>query len=333
MADAENMQRDGMAEQPSAGSPAKVGSVDVASSAADASGATATADAANAADAAVSPDALQPPAPPSFARDYRELAQEAANVRARQAARAHAARRRRIAALGIAVAGVALVVVGAAATLLLSHVSFDEPDAADGATSTAPGASSDDSSAQMPFESGDGSEASEGSVSAVEAVVAADQISAAFSSLASDEDGVFTGFVAAFMEDYDQGVNTEVSYTLSDLGIQSEELAPLLLSGFSCTAASVDVQGQTAWVNVEVTSKSFADQANAFAQAVESGAAAVQDEESYKAFLKQAYLEAFDGVSPRSHSLLVTVARTDDGWTVTDDTMEYILGSVWYTSA
>ena len=78
------------------------------------------------------------------------------------------------------------------------------------------------------------------------------------------------------------------------------------------TVTNVDVQGQTAWVNVDVTSKSLADQADAFAQVVESGASEAQDEEAYKAFLKQAYLESLDAASPRSHSLLVTVSRADD---------------------
>lgn len=317
MADAENKQRGGTTGESLTDSLAEAG---------------AAAPAFGAGGASVS-EAPLPPAPPGPARDYRDLAQEAANVRAQQAARAHAARRRRIAALGIAVAGVVLVIAGAAATLLLSHVPFGDQEAADGMAATDSSASSDNASTQEPSESGDSADSSEGSVSAVEAVVAADQISAAFSALASDEGGAFTNFVSEFMEDYDQGINTEVSYTLSDLGIQPEELATQLLSGFSCTAANVDVQGQTAWVSVEVTSKSLADQANEFAQAVESGATDAQDEEAYKAFLKQAYLESFDSVSPRSHSLLVTVARTDDGWTVTDDTMEYILGSVWYTSA
>lgn len=317
MADAENKQRGGMTGESLTDSPTEAGAAVPAFGAGGAS----------------MSEAPLPPAPPGPARDYRDLAQEAANVRAQQAARAHAARRRRIAALGIAVAGVVLVIAGAAATLLLSHVPFGDQEAADGMAATDSSASSDGASTQEPSESGDSADSSEGSVSAVEAVVAADQISAAFSALASDEGGAFTSFVSEFMEDYDQGINTEVSYTLSDLGIQPEELATQLLSGFSCTAANVDVQGQTAWVSVEVTSKSLADQANEFAQAVESGATDAQDEEAYKAFLKQAYLESFDSVSPRSHSLLVTVARTDDGWTVTDDTMEYILGSVWYTSA
>lgn len=317
MADAENKQRGGMTGESLTDSSTEAGAAVPAFGAGGAS----------------MSEAPLPPAPPGPARDYRDLAQEAANVRAQQVARAHAARRRRIAALGIAVAGVVLVIAGAAATLLLSHVPFGDQEAADGMAATDSSASSDNASTREPSESGDSADSSEGSVSAVEAVVAADQISAAFSALASDEGGAFTNFVSEFMEDYDQGINTEVSYTLSDLGIQPEELATQLLSGFSCTAANVDVQGQTAWVSVEVTSKSLADQANEFAQAVESGATDVQDEEAYKAFLKQAYLESFDSVSPRSHSLLVTVARTDDGWTVTDDTMEYILGSVWYTSA
>lgn len=319
MADAKKWQHDGATEGLFADRPAEAGQP---ADSSDASGC----DIAN---------VFAPPAPPNPTLDYQSLAREAARIRAQEAARAHAAKRRRITALCIAVAGVALVIVGAVAALLLTHPSLESGDGGLAESPVADGnASSANESSQGSSESGsDAPVTSEGSVSAVEAVVAADQISADFASLVADEDGVFTGFVQSFMDDYDQGVNTEVSYTLAGLDVQAEELAQSLLAGFSCTVTNVDVQGQTAWVNVDVTSKSLADQADAFAQVVESGASEAQDEEAYKAFLKQAYLESLDAASPRSHSLLVTVSRTDDGWTVTEGTMEYILGSVWYTSA
>lgn len=275
-----------------------------------------------------------PPNPPRLVRDYRELAQDAARIRAQQAERARRARRTRLIALAIAISGVVLILVGAAAVLLVAHPgdvansSDDAPALQAPAEQEGDGSESGDDAGSSPS----GGQADE-SVSAVEQVVATDQISAAFSSLAANEDGVFDGFVQSFMDDYDRGVNGEVSYDLADLGIRAEDLSQALLSGFSCSVSNVDVHGSTAWVTLEVTSKSLADQADAFARSVEGADASFEDEEAYKAFLTQAYFDAFDGVSPRSHSLLITVEKSGSGWPVADDTIEYVLGSVWYTSA
>lgn len=277
-----------------------------------------------------------PPEPPQLSRDFDELAQAAAEVRAQEASRAHAAKRRRIAALGIAIAGVALILAGALGTFVLFHA----PEATDASSASQAGVSqqtASDATANEEGGSSQGESSADGaegeSVSAVEAVVAKDQISAAFSSLSSDENGLFTSYVTSFMEDYDAGVSSSVSYTFADLGIEAEDLSAALRTDFSCEVVSVDVQGKTAWVSLNVSSKSLADQADAFAKSVESGASSAQDEESYKAFLKQAYLDAFSGVSARSHELLVTIERGEGKWTVTDDAFEYILGTVWYTSA
>lgn len=292
-------------------------------------------------------DAPTPPDAQSISRDYRDLAQEAAAIRAREATRAREAKRKRIAAVGIAITGVVLVIVAAVGAFMLTHPGDIAGRGGDsgGVSQDAPtndDASSGEHSAENPSEEEDAIEGDafdsdslgdEGGVSAVEAVVATDQIRASFSALASDKDGVFTGFVQAFMDDYDRGVNTEVSYTLADLGIEPSELSEALLSGFSCTVDDVEIHGQTAWVNVSVTSKSLADQADTFARTVESSGESGQDEESYKAFLKRAFFEAFDSVSPRSHELLITVERSKEGWSVDDSAFEYILGSIWYTSA
>ncbi len=285
---------------------------------------------------AAPPSPGEPPAPPAapcVKRDYRDLSQEVARIRAQEAERMRRAKKNRAAALAIAVVGVLVILVGAAGAFLAAHI----PEAGNAGDDTAVSQPADEGGSDASA-AGDAAQAGEGSsdsggVSAVEAVVASDQINAAFAALSTNADGEFTEFVQAFMDDYDQGVNAQSSYTLADLGIQADELSQALLSGFSCSVTNVDVQGQTAWVSVDVTSKSLADQADAFARAVESGAGAAEDEESYKAFLKQAYFDAFSGVSPRSHSLLVTVDRADGKWAVTEDTMEYILGSVWYTSA
>lgn len=276
----------------------------------------------------------EPPEPPALTRDFHDLARDAARIRALQRDQERRARRTRLAALGIVVAGIALIAVGAVAALVAAHVpagiGASEETAVSGGTFDD---ASDDSPRGTVSSPSAASPQGEETVSAVEAVVAADQISASFSSLAANEDGLFDAFVQMFMDDYDRGVNGEASYALADLGIEAEELSSALLEGFSCSVENVDVHGQTAWVTLGVTSKSLVDQADAFARIVESSEVPTDGEEEYKAFLKGAYFDAFYEVAPRSHSLLVTVERTQGGWSVTEDVMEYVLGSVWYTSA
>lgn len=274
-----------------------------------------------------------PPDPPRLVRDFRELAQDAAQIRAQQVEQARRARLTRLIALTIAISGVVLIIVGAAAVLFITHPANISNPLGDASAVHAPTEQEDVGSSSSGGDSAFSVGQADESVSAVEQVVATDQISAVFSSLAANEDGVFDGFVRAFMDDYDRGVNGEVSYGLADLGIRAEDLSQALLSGFSCTVSNVDVHGSTAWVTLELTSKSLADQADAFARSVEGTEASFEDEDAYRAFLAQAYFDAFDGVSPRSHSLLVTVEKSGSGWPVADDTIEYVLGSVWYTSA
>lgn len=279
-------------------------------------------------DAANASDVPSPPAPPSVTRDYRDLADEAARIQALRSDRERRSRRTRVAALGMAAAGIALLVAGALAALATTHP-LGMPGVQDDTSAVQDAPVDDSPEEESPSSAGTEDE----SISAVEAVVAADQINASFAALSSDTDGAFSEYVRAFMDDYDRGVNRETSYAFSDLGIDTQELSQALIAGFSCSVIDIDVHGGTAWVTLEVASKGLADQADAFARAVEESGGGLENEEEYKAFLKESYLAAFDDISPRSHSLLVTVEKSNDGWKVTDATMEYVLGSVWYTSA
>ena len=283
-------------------------------------------------------DVPVPPAAPTRMCDYRDLAVAAEKIRAQEAVRAQALRRRKK-FIGIVVVTAVVVLIALAAGLFLfiqentllgarADTSAHQEESSSDDTAT-------DSGTDTDTEADEGSDSSSSSeeISAAEAAVATSSIRSAFVALANDKDGIFTAFVEAFMESYDSGVNTAASYTFADLDIQPEELAQVLLSDFSCSVTSIEIFSQTAWVTLEVSSKSLADQADIFADAVESSASSAEDEEAYRALLKQEYLAAFDSISARTHSLVVTVDSDGGNWTVTDDAMEYILGSVWYTSA
>ena len=298
----------------------------------------------------VSSDVTVPPVAPTEVCDYRDLAAQAEEIRAQEAARKQALRRRKK-IIGIAASAAVVVLIVFAAVLFLfmqentllgeraevstnsQEENFFEQDAdADDNVSDDTASDSDAYTNTETSESSDTSSSDE-EVSAAEAAVATSSIRSAFTALSNDKDGIFTSFVEAFMEDYDSGVDTKTSYTFADLDIQPEELAEALLSDFSCSVSNIEIFNQVAWVTVEVSSKSLADQAEVFADAVESGAVSAEDEEAYRSLLKQEYLAAFDSISARTHSLVVTVDRDEGNWTVSDDVMEYILGSVWYTSA
>lgn len=298
----------------------------------------------------VSSDVPVPPAAPMEACDYRDLAAQAEVIRVRDTVRKQALRRRKK-IIGIAASAAVVVLIAFAAALFFfmqentllgarAEVSMNsqEKTSSEYGIDTDDNVSDDtvsDSDAYIDTETSESSDASSSDkgVSAAEAAVATSSIRSAFTALVNDREGIFTSFVEAFMEDYDSGVNTDTSYTFADLDIQPEELAEALLSDFSCSATSIEIFNQTAWVTLEVNSKSLADQADIFADAIESSAASAEDGETYRAILKREYLAAFDSISARTHTLVVTVDGDGSNWAVSDDVMEYILGSVWYTSA
>lgn len=151
-----------------------------------------------------------------------------------------------------------------------------------------------------------------------------------FVALSKNEDSQLTTYVQAFMQDYDAGVNKNVSYGFSDLGITADELSAKLQDGLSAEVVSVDVYGDKAWVEVSVVSRSFADQTEAFAAAMARGDRDFADEESYREYLKQELLGAFDEVEPRAHETLIVMEREDEGWQLSPENMASLLGTAWY---
>lgn len=153
-----------------------------------------------------------------------------------------------------------------------------------------------------------------------------DQLSA----LVADEDAALTGYVERFMAAYDAAIDPESSYRFCDLGITPEELVDKLKAGLAFKIESVDVYGGKAWVEVSVSSKSFSEQADAFAAKVAGAALDHEDAEAYKAYLKEALLDSFDGVKVRPGSALVVVDRGEDGWGFSSDDVASLLGAAWY---
>lgn len=158
----------------------------------------------------------------------------------------------------------------------------------------------------------------------------------AFGSLAINEDAAFEACLQRFLDTYDKSLATapaaqRASYGFADLDITASELTPLLLSGFSCGVKQVDVYDNTAWITLEVTSRSLLEQADVF-----SRAARLADEDfseateaTYKQDLKQAYLDAFDGLPARTGQVLVTMPCGGDAWDVPQQVLDQVLAAAW----
>lgn len=151
-----------------------------------------------------------------------------------------------------------------------------------------------------------------------------------FEILSKNENSELTPYVQAFMEDYDEGVDESVSYGFSDLGITADELAEKLRTDLEADVVSVDAYGDKAWVEVSVTSRSFSDQAEAFASAVARSSQDFADEESYKDYLRKTLLESFDGLEPRTNDTLIVVERVGGAWQLSSENMTSLLGMAWY---
>ena len=162
-----------------------------------------------------------------------------------------------------------------------------------------------------------------------EASEAEEALSAQLAAVAADEDGVLSAYVERFMADYDAGIDPDSSYRFSDLGISAEELTEKLRVGLSFEVEAVDVYGDKAWVEARVSSKSFSEQADVFAARLTGAALNYEDAESYKAYVKEALLGAFDSVKARSKSSLVVVDRDESGWSFSPDDVASLLGGAW----
>ncbi len=146
--------------------------------------------------------------------------------------------------------------------------------------------------------------------------------------LANDEDGQFRACAESFMEAYDAGV-AEESYTFADLGVTADDLSPRLRSGLEFSIARIDVYNGTAWVDVDVSSKSISAAVETFSRSVAGAALECDDEQTYLDTLKEAFLDAFDGQESRTTRVLLTVAQEDGAWTLSDANKATLFGAAW----
>ena len=150
----------------------------------------------------------------------------------------------------------------------------------------------------------------------------------ALNALAADEDSQFLDCIQEFVDAYDSVVD-ERSYSLADLDIDASDLAPRLRSEFECKVVQADVYNGMAWVDVDVTSKNIASAVDSFAREVAGDALSYDDEDAYRAHLKEALLDSIDKQKPRTVRVLLTLEQGDDGWQVSQSDVESLLGSAW----
>ncbi len=132
----------------------------------------------------------------------------------------------------------------------------------------------------------------------------------------------------AFVDAYDSVVD-ERSYSLADLDIDASDLAPRLRSEFECKVVQADVYNGMASVDIDVTSKNIASAVDSFAREVAGDALSYDDEDAYRAHLKEALLDSIDKQKPRTVRVLLTLEQGDGGWQVSQSDVESLLGSAW----
>ena len=154
----------------------------------------------------------------------------------------------------------------------------------------------------------------------------------ALNALAADEDSRFLDCVQEFVDAYDSVVD-EKSYSLADLDIDASDLAPRLRSEFECKVVQADVYNGMAWVDIDVTSKNIASAVDSFAREVAGDALSYDDEDAYRAHLKEALLDSIDKQKPRTVRVLLTLEQGDDAQTTEAVGREFLLNHAPYTVA
>lgn len=271
-----------------------------------------------------------PPPPPKYAPELsspalsEELRQESGSARDSAASRAKLKAKgkarggKRVVTASTIVALVAACIVVAALIFALWAIGFAQKSPLD--TRLGDISSQNSSSAR--------SSSSDEAAKNDEAKRATADAQQALNALAADEDSRFLDCVQEFVDAYDSVVD-ERSYSLADLDIDASDLAPRLRSEFECKVVQADVYNGMAWVDIDVTSKNIASAVDSFAREVAGDALSYDDEDTYRAHLKEALLDSIDKQKPRTVRVLLTLEQGDDGWQVSQSDVESLLGSAW----
>lgn len=263
------------------------------------------------------PESLSP-APGEELRQESESARDSAASRAKLKAKGKARGGKRVVTASTIVALVAACIVVAALIFALWAIGFAQKSPLD--TRLGDVSSQNSSSAR--------SSSSDEAAKNDEAKRATADAQQALNALAADEDSRFLDCVQEFVDAYDSVVD-ERSYSLADLDIDASDLAPRLRSEFECKVVQADVYNGMAWVDIDVTSKNIASAVDSFAREVAGDALSYDDENAYRARLKEALLDSIDKQKPRTVRVLLTLEQGDDGWQVSQSDVESLLGSAW----
>ncbi len=261
---------------------------------------------------------LSSPAPSEEPRQESESARDSAASRAKLKAKGKARGGKRVVTASTIVALVAACIVVAALIFALWAIGFAQKSPLD--TRLGDALSQNSSSAR--------SSSSDEAAKNDEAKRAMADAQQALNALAADEDSRFLDCVQEFVDAYDSVVD-ERSYSLADLDIDASDLAPRLRSEFECKVVQADVYNGMAWVDIDVTSKNIASAVDSFAREVAGDALSYDDEDTYRAHLKEALLDSIDKQKPRTVRVLLTLEQGDDGWQVSQSDVESLLGSAW----
>lgn len=261
---------------------------------------------------------LSSPAPSEEPRQESESARDSAASRAKLKAKGKARGGKRVVTASTIVALAAACIVVAALIFALWAIGFAQKSPLD--TRLGDTSSQNSSSAR--------SSSSDEAAKNDEAKRATADAQQALNALAADEDSRFLDCVQEFVDAYDSVVD-ERSYSLADLDIDASDLAPRLRSEFECKVVQADVYNGMAWIDIDVTSKNIASAVDSFAREVAGDALSYDDEDVYRAHLKEALLDSIDKQKPRTVRVLLTLEQGDDGWQVSQSDVESLLGSAW----
>lgn len=263
------------------------------------------------------PESLDP-APSEELRQESGSARDSAVSRAKLKAKGKARGGKRVVTASTIVALVAACIVVAALIFALWAIGFAQKSPLD--TRLGDASSQNSSSAR--------SSSSDEAAKNDEAKRATADAQQALNALAADEDSRFFDCVQEFVDACDSVVD-ERSYSLADLDIDASDLAPRLRSEFECKVVQADVYNGMAWVDIDVTSKNIASAVDSFAREVAGDALSYDDEDAYRAHLKEALLDSIGKQKPRTVRVLLTLEQGDDGWQVSQGDVESLLGSAW----
>lgn len=261
---------------------------------------------------------LSSPAPSEELRQESGSARDSAASRVKLKAKGKARGGKRVVTASTIVALVAACIVVAALIFALWAIGFAQKSPLDTRLGDASPQNSSSARSSSSDEAAKNDEAKRATADAQQALNA----------LAADEDSRFLDCVQEFVDAYDSVVD-ERSYSLADLDIDASDLAPRLRSEFECKVVQADVYNGMAWVDIDVTSKNIASAVDSFAREVAGDALSYDDEDAYRAHLKEALLDSIDKQKPRTVRVLLTLEQGDDGWQVSQSDVESLLGSAW----